>query len=109
MNPALSPWEASIGAVRTVGPGVVKPGSAKLDLAKNVLQAHGADAEVRAAFRKTLRRGQTSPFFPHSTERGRDQAKRLVAWGAFWAREFGERRQARRALFRLRLNKHTDL
>lgn len=67
-------WEISIGAVKTVG-----LGWAKLGLAEDVIPAHGADAEVRAAFRKTLRRGQAFHFFPHSKERGRDRAKRHAA------------------------------
>ena len=34
-----------------------------LDLAKNVFQAHGADASGRAVFRKKLRRDQVLGFF----------------------------------------------
>ena len=34
-----------------------------LDLAKNVFQAHGADASGRAVLRKKLRRGQVLAFF----------------------------------------------
>jgi transposase len=58
-----------------------------LDLAKNVFQAHGADASGAVAFRKQMRRGQVLEFF------GR-QARCLVAMEAcsgahFWAREIG--------------------
>lgn len=34
-----------------------------LDLAKNLFQAHGADASVRAVLRKKLRRYQVLEFF----------------------------------------------
>jgi transposase len=34
-----------------------------LDLAKNVFQAHGADASERAVLRKKLRRDQVLAFF----------------------------------------------
>ncbi|MDP2739844.1 MAG: IS110 family transposase, partial [Pseudorhodobacter sp.] len=34
-----------------------------LDLAKNVFQAHGADASGRAVLRKKLRRDQVLAFF----------------------------------------------
>ena len=34
-----------------------------LDLAKNVLQVHGADASGKVLFRKKLRRGQVLEFF----------------------------------------------
>ena len=34
-----------------------------LDLAKNVFQAHGADASGRAVLRKKLRRNQVLAFF----------------------------------------------
>lgn len=36
-----------------------------VDLAKNVLQAHGADAAGRAVLRKKLRRAQVLEFFGH--------------------------------------------
>ena len=48
-------WAASIGELRTVGPGLAKP-----DQTKNVFQAHGADAEGRAMFRKTSQDVATS-------------------------------------------------
>ncbi|MBB3349922.1 transposase [Sphingomonas sp. BK069] len=34
-----------------------------LDLAKNVFQVHGVDAEGSVVVRKTLRRAQVLPFF----------------------------------------------
>ncbi len=34
-----------------------------VDLAKNVFQVHGVDAEGGVVFRRQLRRGQTLPFF----------------------------------------------
>ena len=42
-----------MSAITTVG----------LDLAKNVFQAHGADASGRAVLRKKLRRDQVVAFF----------------------------------------------
>ena len=59
-----------------------------LDLAKNVFQAHGADAAGRAIFRKKLRRDQVLAFF--------GQLQRCVVaieacGGAhFWGRELGK-------------------
>jgi len=38
-----------------------------LDLAKNVFQVHGADAQGRAVLRKQLRRAQVLPFFANLT------------------------------------------
>jgi transposase len=59
-----------------------------LDLAKNVFQAHGADASGGVVFRKQMRRGHVLEFF------GR-QPRCLVAMEAcsgahFWARELGK-------------------
>ena len=45
--------EASMGEVSTIG----------IDLAKNVFQAHGADASGAVLFRKKLRRHQVLIFF----------------------------------------------
>jgi transposase len=45
--------EASVTEVSTIG----------LDLAKNVFQAHGADAAGAPVFRKKLRRDQVLAFF----------------------------------------------
>ena len=59
-----------------------------LDLAKNVFQAHGADASGRAVLRKKLRRDQVLVFF--------SQLERCVVameacGGAhFWSREIGK-------------------
>ncbi len=67
-----------MGEVITVG----------LDLAKNVFQAHGADAAGQPVFRKTLRRGQVLALFA-------DLPRCMVAMVAcrgshYWAREIGE-------------------
>ena len=56
-----------------------------LDLAKHVLQAHGADQAVRVVFRKRLRRDKVLEFFA-------SQPRCLVAMEAcggahYWARE----------------------
>ena len=69
--------EASVGEVITVG----------LDLAKQVFQAHGADAAGVVVFRKKLRRDQVVRFFAA-------QPRCLVAMEAcasahYWARELG--------------------
>jgi transposase len=58
-----------------------------LDLAKQVFQAHGADAAGEVVFRKKLRREQVVPFFAA-------QPRCLVAMEAcasahHWARELG--------------------
>lgn len=59
-----------------------------LDLAKNVFQAHGADASGQAVLRKKLRRDQVLTFF-----------SRLPSWAVameacggahFWGREIGK-------------------
>jgi len=67
-----------MGEVITVG----------LDLAKNVFQAHGADAAGQPVFRKTLRRGQVLAFFA-------DLPRCMVAMEAcggshYWVCEIGE-------------------
>ena len=43
-----------------------------LDLAKNVFQAHGADASGRAVLRKKLRREQVLALFGQPLGRGHD-------------------------------------
>ena len=58
-----------------------------LDLAKHVLQAHGADQAGRVVFRKRLRRDKVLEFFA-------SQPRCLVAMEAcggahYWAREIG--------------------
>lgn len=59
-----------------------------LDLAKNVFQAHGADASGRVVFRKKLTRDQVLSFFSQ-------QPTCVVAMEAcggahFWGREIGK-------------------
>ena len=59
-----------------------------LDLAKNVFQAHGANASGEVVFRKRLRRGQVMTFFAA-------QPRCMVAMEActsahHWARAIGE-------------------
>lgn len=59
-----------------------------LDLAKNVFQAHGANASGAVVFRKQLRRGKVLEFFAR-------QPACLVAMEAcggshYWAREIGK-------------------
>ncbi len=58
-----------------------------LDLAKNVFQAHGADASGRAVVRKKLRRDQVLAFF------GQLQpcvvAMEACGGADFWGREIG--------------------
>ena len=66
-----------MGDVTTIG----------IDLAKNVFQVHGVDAEGEVVFRRQLRRGQVLPFF-------RKQPACLVGMEAcatahHWAREIG--------------------
>lgn len=58
-----------------------------LDLAKNIFQAHGADAAGNVVFRRKLRREQVLAFFA-------SQAPCLVAMEAcpgahYWGREIG--------------------
>ncbi len=56
-----------------------------LDLAKNVFQAHGADASGRVALRKKLRRDQVLAFF---SQLPRCLVAMEACGGAhFWARE----------------------
>ena len=58
-----------------------------LDLAKNVFQAHGADASGRVAFRKKLRRDQVLAFF---SQLPRCVVAMEACGGAhFWGREIG--------------------
>ncbi len=69
--------EAAVSNARTIG----------LDLAKHVLQAHGADQAGRVVFRKRLRRDKVLEFFA-------SQPRCLVAMEAcggahYWAREIG--------------------
>src|SRR5919202_5976660 len=69
--------EASMGEVSIIG----------LDLAKNVFQAHGADASGAMQFRKTLRRAQLLEFFaaqPNCTV-----AMEACAGAHYWGRELG--------------------
>lgn len=59
-----------------------------LDLAKNVFQAHGADASGSVAFRKQLRRDKVLSFFA-------SQPRCVVAMEAcggahYWARAIGD-------------------
>lgn len=59
-----------------------------LDLAKNVLQAHGADASGRAVLRKKLRRDQVLSFF---SQLPRCVVAMEACGGAhFWGREIGK-------------------
>ncbi len=59
-----------------------------LDLAKNVFQAHGADASGRVLFRKKLRRDQALPFF--SQQPSCVVAMEACGGGHFWGREIGK-------------------
>ena len=58
-----------------------------LDLAKNVFQAHGADASGRAVLRKKLRRDQVLAFFSQCSPA-------LLRWKPVAARIFGAARLA---------------
>ena len=59
-----------------------------LDLAKNVFQAHGADASGKVLFRKKLRRGQVLEFF---NELPACVIAMEACGGAhFWGREIGK-------------------
>ena len=59
-----------------------------LDLAKNVFQAHGAEATGRAILRKKLRRDQVLAFF---SQLPRCVVAMEVFGGAhFWGREIGK-------------------
>ncbi|SEO09003.1 hypothetical protein SAMN04489859_107020, partial [Paracoccus alcaliphilus] len=59
-----------------------------LDLAKNVFQAHGADALGRVLFRKKLRRDQVLPFF--SQQPSCVVAMEACGGAHFWGRELGK-------------------
>lgn len=59
-----------------------------LDLAKNVFQAHGADASGRAVLRKKLRRAQVLEFF--SQLPACVVAMEACGGAHFWGREIGK-------------------
>jgi transposase len=59
-----------------------------LDLAKNVFQAHGADASGRAVLRKKLRRDQVLAFFAHLP--ACVVAMEACGGAHFWGREIGK-------------------
>ena len=59
-----------------------------LDLAKNVFQAHGADALGRVLFRKKLRRDQVLPFF--SQQPSCVVAMEACGGAHFWGRELSK-------------------
>jgi transposase len=59
-----------------------------LDLAKNVFQAHGADALGNVQFRKKLRRGQVPEFF--SAQPACTVAMEACGSAHYWAREIGK-------------------
>ena len=59
-----------------------------LDLAKNVFQAHGADALGRAVLRKKLRRDQVLAFF--SQLQPCVGAMEACGGAHFWGREIGK-------------------
>jgi transposase len=56
-----------------------------LDLAKNVFQAHGADASGAVIFRKKLRRAQVLEFF--ATQPACTVAMEACGGSHFWGRE----------------------
>ncbi len=58
-----------------------------LDLAKNVFQAHGADASGAVIFRKKLRRAQVLEFF--ATQPACTVAMEACGGSHFWGREIG--------------------
>jgi transposase len=58
-----------------------------LDLAKNVLQAHGADASGAVLFRKKLRRHQVLTFF--AAQPSCTVAMEACSSSHHWAREIG--------------------
>ena len=66
-----------MGEVSTIG----------LDLAKNVFQAHGADASGAVLFRKKLRRHQVLTFF--AAQRPCTVAMEACGSAHHWAREIG--------------------
>ncbi|SFU23185.1 hypothetical protein SAMN05518861_1515 [Mesorhizobium sp. YR577] len=59
-----------------------------LDLAKNVFQAHGADASGTAIFRKQLRRKNALEFFGNQPACA--VAMEACAGAHYWAREIGK-------------------
>jgi transposase len=67
-----------MGRVSTIG----------LDLAKNVFQAHGADASGGVVFRKKLRRGQVLEFF--SAQPPCMVAMEACGGAHYWGREIGK-------------------
>jgi transposase len=62
--------------------------TAGLDLAKNVFQAHGADASGRAVLRKKLRRDQVLAFFGQIP--ACVVAMEACGGAHFWGREIGK-------------------
>ncbi len=60
----------------------------RLDLAKNVFQAHGADASGRATLRKRLRRDQVLDFFSRLPPC--IVAMEACGGAHFWGREIGK-------------------
>ena len=58
-----------------------------LDLAKNVFQAHGANASGPVIFRKKLRRAQVLEFF--ATQPACTIAMEACGGSNFWGREIG--------------------
>ena len=74
-----------MGEVSTIG----------LDLAKNVFQAHGADASGAVLFRKKLRRHQVLAFFP--SQPPCTVAMEACASSHHWAREISQARACRPA------------
>ena len=59
-----------------------------LDLAKNVFQAHGADAAGAVVFRKKLRRAQMLEFF--GSQPPCTVAMEACGGSHFWGREIGK-------------------
>lgn len=59
-----------------------------LDLAKNVFQAHGADASGAIVFRKRMRRDKVLEFFAKQSEC--QVAMEACAGAHYWAREIGK-------------------
>lgn len=59
-----------------------------LDLAKNVFQAHGADASGTVVFRKKLRRAQVLEFF--AAQPPCTVAMEACGGSHFWGREIGK-------------------
>lgn len=67
-----------MGEVNTIG----------LDLAKNVFQAHGADASGAVLFRRKLRRHQVLTFF--AAQRPCTVAMEACSSSHYWAREIAK-------------------